>query len=417
MPITLACPSCTKRFRARDESAGKRVKCPFCQAAVTVPAGDDGPAAAEPAAPPSPLFAPPPAPAAGPGTVQFQSPSDDDPAPAPALFDVVGKPARPAPVPPPERAEPLFGVSDPPPKPAAPKKKIVLEEPAKPGKAGKAARPAKPAKPAAAPEEVSVASWRKAKGGLGWVQFGLFLFLLVGFVPFGRLVYEQAQQTSLPTGDGAEWVKVDGYINSAGPDAVSLSKTELLDLAMFAAPVLLGGLAVVYGRLTAGAVPRTTGAKGLFLFSGLLTLVALAGAGTVVAGEKGGFGQTVGYGWLAVYVGGALAEFWFLLGLGAVAGTLRRPRAVRAVGRYAFVLGLAAVVVVVGWEQYVKLAPEQLGRPAWPAPLDADWKLYEAGAKMLGWLLVIGSYWRAVSAVKGGMKDQMRALREAGGEG
>ncbi|MBX9581755.1 MAG: hypothetical protein K2X87_15740, partial [Gemmataceae bacterium] len=59
MPITLTCPSCTKRFRARDESAGKRVKCPFCQAAVGVPdeapggSSGDGPARSD-LAPPAP---------------------------------------------------------------------------------------------------------------------------------------------------------------------------------------------------------------------------------------------------------------------------------------------------------------------------------------------------------------------------
>jgi hypothetical protein len=37
MPITVAC-NCGKRFRVRDEHAGKRGKCPSCGAAVTIPA-------------------------------------------------------------------------------------------------------------------------------------------------------------------------------------------------------------------------------------------------------------------------------------------------------------------------------------------------------------------------------------------
>ena len=37
MPITVTC-SCGKRFRVRDEHAGKRGKCPSCGAAVTIPA-------------------------------------------------------------------------------------------------------------------------------------------------------------------------------------------------------------------------------------------------------------------------------------------------------------------------------------------------------------------------------------------
>lgn len=35
-PMTLGCQSCGNRFRARDESAGKKVKCPHCQATVLV---------------------------------------------------------------------------------------------------------------------------------------------------------------------------------------------------------------------------------------------------------------------------------------------------------------------------------------------------------------------------------------------
>jgi hypothetical protein len=39
MPIEVRC-ECGKRLRARDGSAGKRVKCPACGAAVSVPAGE-----------------------------------------------------------------------------------------------------------------------------------------------------------------------------------------------------------------------------------------------------------------------------------------------------------------------------------------------------------------------------------------
>ena len=54
MPITLGCPSCGKRFRAREESSGKKVKCPFCQAAVPVPNSDESPSSGGPADGPSP---------------------------------------------------------------------------------------------------------------------------------------------------------------------------------------------------------------------------------------------------------------------------------------------------------------------------------------------------------------------------
>ena len=40
MPIEFACSSCSKRLRVKDESAGKRVKCPGCQTVLRVPGGE-----------------------------------------------------------------------------------------------------------------------------------------------------------------------------------------------------------------------------------------------------------------------------------------------------------------------------------------------------------------------------------------
>ena len=41
MPITLICPSCGKKLRAKDEQAGKKVKCPACQNAIAIPTMED----------------------------------------------------------------------------------------------------------------------------------------------------------------------------------------------------------------------------------------------------------------------------------------------------------------------------------------------------------------------------------------
>jgi TM2 domain-containing membrane protein YozV len=74
MPIELRCNECQRRLRVRDEIAGKRIKCPSCQAILRVPVPDDDravSAAALMAAPgpsdtpipsdaPGPSFAPPP---------------------------------------------------------------------------------------------------------------------------------------------------------------------------------------------------------------------------------------------------------------------------------------------------------------------------------------------------------------------
>ena len=40
-----------------------------------------------------------------------------------------------------------------------------------------------------------------------------------------------------------------------------------------------------------------------------------------------------------------------------------------------------------------------------PKPPGPDWVLYEQAAVMLGWLLVIGVYWRAVSNVRGAIRE------------
>lgn len=397
MPITLACPSCSKRFRARDESAGKRVKCPFCQAAVTVPEGDTAGGSGD-----APGLAAPPAPA---------RPAVPPPVSAPALFDVVGRPAAP-PVPPTKPAP----VPDLPPLPPPPDPVIRVEDPiprpAKPPRPAPApkVKTVRPARPSASAEEAATAGWRGVKRGLFWVRFGLFWVALLGFVPFGKLVYQRFQGP-LPDGPGADWVKVDGYLNTPGPDAVQLSQSQLIDVAAYGVPILLGGLGLVLGRLLCGAAPRNSGARGLFACSGLLALVGFAGLATyLVCTHVREFPEVAGYGMTAARVGGGLSEFWFLLALGAAGATLRRPAAVRAVGGYALVLGLAAVVVTVGWEQYLKHAPDTLGRPS---PPDDNWTFYESGAKMLGWLVVVGMYWRAVGGVRGAIREYLRDAEDA----
>jgi hypothetical protein len=386
MPITLGCPSCGKRFRARDESAGKRVKCPFCQAAVAVPSAeeaqnssartDEVPAMAvtpvHPVTPHSPAgkakddvpFGFAPTPPSSPSPVAPASPMDWGTAGLPPTEPLPPAAPRPAPAPPPARKS----------------------------KADKASRP----EPTS--EEFVAASWRKTRSGLRWVSFALFWFALLGMVPFGKLVYERAVGP-LPQGQGN--IKIEGYVNDDSQDAFRISAEEEINLLLYGVPILLGGLAMILGRLTCGAAPRNSGAKGLFVFSGLFALIALTGLLTLPVAARAGYREIEGYARIAAIVCGAVAEFWFLLALGASAATLRRPKAVRMVGFFAFVIGLAALIVTIGWDSWLKYGVD-LGRPKEP---DADWLFYEAAAKMLGWILLIGVYSRAVSGVK-------RAIRE-----
>ena len=75
MPISVSC-ACGARLKVRDEAAGKRVKCPKCQAPIQVPEAE-APAEPElqildePPAPPDPVAAPPVRGRPGPGRRPF----------------------------------------------------------------------------------------------------------------------------------------------------------------------------------------------------------------------------------------------------------------------------------------------------------------------------------------------------------
>lgn len=55
MPITLSCPSCTRKLTAKDEHVGRVAKCPSCQTLVTIPSAKPP----QPVQPPTPPLVPP----------------------------------------------------------------------------------------------------------------------------------------------------------------------------------------------------------------------------------------------------------------------------------------------------------------------------------------------------------------------
>lgn len=370
MPITLGCPSCGKRFRARDESAGKRVKCPYCAAAVPVPTAEEAAAAGA----------------------------------ATSVLPQSG-PAATAPVQAPVDRNPFSGESGAVPTPAAAPAAIPRRVDTKP-KPALAPAPA-PARPAAAktmstktPEERAAAGWKKCRAGLCWVLFGLFWLTIPGFVGFGKLIYTRGGN-ALPQGEG--WVSIPGYVNDDNvANAIRMSKPEQLQVALYAVPVLLGGLCLTFGRLTAGAAPRSSGAGGLFACSGLFTLLGLAALVTAAACDKLLFKTEYEYAGLAFLILGGVAEFWFLTGLTASGLALKRPSVARSVGTIGFLAGLAAFIPTLGWILYTN--------PDWnlrPRPLTDDWNLYEQSALLIGWLLLIGVYWRAVRGVRVAIREAL----------
>ncbi len=422
MPISLTCPNCRKPLKARDESAGGRVRCPHCQSPVPVPAaggsGVSPPPAPRPTAP-APVAARPPAPAKAP------APPPPPPRPAP-----VASPedwgAEPAPAPPPVKTHPtpLTLAPEPPPPPRANPEWLGKDYDRPP------APPAK-AKPADPLFTTSAGQWKRLRGGLGWVRIGLFFIGLLGLVPVGKEAYVRFVEP-LPTGDG--WIQMDDQpvflsqverdpnapapvpappprpapktkggakpadVPPPAPPPVSATrqvdstgKLAEIDLAAYGVPLLFGSLALFLGRATCAAAPKVTGAKGLFAWSGLLTLLGVGAAGAWFAGGE----RLFGYPWAKLAGNGAivalmLGEAGFLLGLGLAAGTLRWPG--RSVGRLGLAVGLAAAVATVGWDAYV-----QFGRALLPA---ADRTLYEKGAGAVGWVLLVAVYVRGVGAVR-----------------
>lgn len=402
MPITLGCPSCGKRFRARDESAGKKVKCPYCQAAVQVPTAEESasasaPTAALPPPPPavsSPRPAPPPRPLPPPPAPVVASPDDWGALPTgPKPSAAPPKPSAPPPPPPPPEPDPVAFP------PAYSGTGRGAKERPKPAKATD-----KPKAKAGAetPEQVLADGWRKVRRGLFRVQFGLFLLALMAFVGFGKMVAARTGN-ELPTGPG--WIKIDGYINDpAAVNSVPLTKTEELNLAFYGLPVMLGGLLIVFGRITAGGAPGSSGARGMFALSGLFLLIGLAGLLMSVLFDFILMRDEYRYTRTAFLVLAPLAEYWFLTSLTACGLALKRPKVARAVGLIGFVAAVGLFAYLLGWDLY-----KQFGRPKAP---DADVLLYEQGAIMLGWLLLIGVYWRAIGGVRSAAREFLDTVDE-----
>jgi hypothetical protein len=381
VPITLGCPSCGKRFRARDESAGKRVKCPYCSAPVSVPTSSESAVAAAPtdALPKTPAVPAPP-----PGR-PVPPPAGDSSLPNPFGSDATGA----SPFPSSTKSAPRSA-----PAPAAAK--------AAPRPFGAASAGAE------TPEQLAARGWRKARRGLGWVLVGLFFLALPAFAEFGKEVYARTQG-GLPEGSGAEWVQIDGMVN-AGGKSVTLSKVQIIDVAAYGIPLALAGLFLFLGRLRAGAVPRNSGAKSLFTCSGLFTLIALTGAGTYAVcsrlADQPDFPAKLiaDYGKIAALICWPTAEFWFLTALTASGLALKRPAVARAVGLLGFLVALAMALSYVGWDIYVRELQPKINPP--------DVPFYESMALMIGWLLVVGVYWRAVSSTRGAIRDHLDTVGE-----
>jgi hypothetical protein len=201
-------------------------------------------------------------------------------------------------------------------------------------------------------------------------------------------------------------VKIEGYVNSDAANAIQTTKREELDLLLFGTPVLIGGLALVFGRLKASAVTRNSGGKGLLFLSALATLIGLVGYAAPPVLGRVGYGEWSEHSRSAAVFGLGLSEVWFAIGLAAVCATLRRPAGARGVGRYAVVLGLGVVVATIGWDAFTQNRARVLSSIP-----EADWPLWEEGAKLLGWLIVVFMAWGAVKGTRAAIGDFLESPR------
>jgi hypothetical protein len=344
-------------------------------------------------------------------------------------------------------------------------------------------RPAKDAGPKEerkkTPAQLAAPRWKKARAGLWWVLFGLLWLALPGFVPFGVAVYERAYE-NLPDGKG--WVEIEGYVNdpqTAG--TLKFTKRQEIMILAYGVPILLGAAAVTLGRMTCGAVPRSSGAKGMFVLSALFTFIGVGGLVSVVAAYHLDMKDELRYilaGWVIVFL---MTEGWFLTGMAVCGAALKRPRGARPVGLVVLVAGLVAGLGVAAlghdsagneWEvqrfnkkdDYAVVDSAGAGGAA-PAPggkqggkgkgkgkgqgvpfvpkadppepkagaelpkgeplkvdpkKPEDWVIWvrhnkvdeetwiaKSAGVMIGWLLLIGVYWRAVAATRWAIRDAL----------
>jgi hypothetical protein len=227
------------------------------------------------------------------------------------------------------------------------------------------------------------------------VQLAFLLLALLGFVECGKTAYAR-YVGPLPTGDGAAWVSIDGFINSAGEQAIPVTKEQMIDLACYGIPVTLASILLVFGRLIASGAPRLSGSGGLFALSSLFTLLAyLALAAGILFATP--FPKEARYAADAFVVAFPLAEFWFVTGVTASGLALQSPGTARRVGFLGFVLGLTVAVALSGWKHIEKEL-----QPAMPP---ADLVLATQAAVGGAWLLVVGAYWFAVRSVRAAARE------------
>ncbi|MCS7021353.1 MAG: hypothetical protein NZU63_05960 [Gemmataceae bacterium] len=413
MPITMTCESCGKQFRARDESVGKRVKCPYCAAMMEVrlpgvvpgagPLGGGGSSFGSDKGPDNPatreseerihphsVAAPGPTSSYTVPSSAWSSPPTSNPSPAdapsaspyPTRATLLGgeKPRAEAPGPEAPRPEvPSAPAPFSPSAPAGPARGVFGVPP--PSSLAATLRP---------PRMPGYNRWHKTRAGLTGMWLGLLLLIIPGLVEAGKFGYVRTGN-QLPQGTG--WVRIPGYINDTAPGSIEMSKQQQLDILLYGLPVLLGMILVGFGRLTCGAVPSETGARGLFAGSGLFTLL---GGATLLAAGGAYTLRLEAEAWqllMVTFLLSGLAEVWCLMGMCTIAIHLRRPAVPRAAGLLVLLVGLW-----IAWAIYARPLYGSHWRPQLAG--QADITLWEHIVFALAYVVTLAIYLRAVAQTR-----------------
>ena len=354
MPITLNCPRCHKPFRVRDESIGGRVRCPSCGSVLQVPPS---------IAPASHFGIDPPGAGMNPGDVTgaHRPMAEDVPAPAsPSMNDLLlGGPGRRAPEP---ADHGLAGTALPSPPSIKSRANIPLapipgqtQSQGRPVVNTSTLEPVRPLsvhpRPAPVPQPHGYAprddrAWRKVKGGLGMIRWGLWLFLVPILAAVGH----------------AAWLAFD--FDGAMKDRPGLIPQldwpfwKLMVVAYTAGPLVPAILLIFFGRLRCAAAPPEAHARGLALWAATFTVLGLFGAGVAAVvhfmgvPEKWGVPATVLPYILPIALCVSvpfvlLADLFTLLFIGQIGWPVNRPQLQRNVaGFLSMVLIVPAAFVV-----------------------------------------------------------------------
>lgn len=350
MPIRLTCSACTKPMQAPDSAAGKRVKCPNCQAVVSVPAAAPAAPAAPPPAPQraAPPPVPPPAPKAAPAP-----PAPAPPAPAPAA-------------PAPAQTDNPFGFDDAPAKKPKRGRDESDEEVERPRKKKGRDR-----------DESDDEEWEgeaPRKGAKGWTAFGSGCGTVkIGlWIEFAAIAYFSILVLLASLGVG-------GRSPLSGAGGAIFLPIPLLMLA--------GTSFVLLGRLSMMSAPKSTGAStvllGAVLLTGLRGIAVLLGAVfAVLALANDGMAAAM-YGsraFLALGIAaapGAVAELTVITAMALAGGCIPDENLRRKSGLLTFVTQmfalayflLVALVLLVGLDDIGPRGPRGPRGPGGP-PID-----------------------------------------------